>query len=299
MFGHTEKIKEVKDFVQSGKVAVVVITGGPGFGKTTVAKEVAHELTQPDNERTVLFCSLVTKRTFNEVATEMIHLCDNIHTHVPENPEQWLKDWSKQITTQVTFVLDNADGVLESKDRSSFLNMLSAVRMSSRQNVTFVVTSRKTFNDADLQPRVVGLKLVSVEEAKNILISRVSDQSVRLKLSRAEKIVELCGCVPLALCTVGSLLSDYTEERLIKQLEKQPLAVLQDDDSHERSMENAIKTSFDLLTQAEHKESFVLMSVFSGPFNSDAAEAVMEACSIPGTLPDSILRSLKNRSLLE
>ena len=299
MFGRTQEIKQVKDFVQSGTVAVVLITGGPGFGKTTVAKKVAQELTQSDNERTVLFCSLVTKRTFDEVATEMIHLCDRIHTHVPENPEQWLKDWSKQITTQVTFVLDNADGVLESKDRSSFLNMLRAVRMSSRQKVTFVVTSRKTFNDADLQPRVVGLKLVSVEEAKNILISRVSDQGVRLKLSRAEKIVELCGRVPLALCTVGSLLSDYTEERLIKQLEKQPLAVLQDDDSHERSMENAIKTSFDLLTQAEHKEAFVLMSVFSGPFDSDAAEAVMEARSIAGTLPDSILRSLKNRSLLE
>ena len=299
MFGRTQEIKQVKDFVQSGTVAVVLITGGPGFGKTTVAKKVAQELNQSDNERTVLFCSLVTKKTFSEVATEMIHLCDRIHTHLPENPEQWLKDWSKQITTQVTFVLDNADGVLESKDRSSFLNMLSAVRMSSRQNVTFVVTSRKTFNDADLQPRVVGLKLVSVEEAKNILISRVSDQGVRLKLTRAEKIVELCGCVPLALCTVGSLLSDYTEKRLIKQLEKQPLAVLQDDDKLERSMENAIKTSFDLLTQVEHKEAFVLMSVFSGPFNSDAAEAVMEACSIHGTLPDSILRSLKNRSLLE
>ena len=299
MFGRAQEIKQVKDFVLSGTVAVVLITGGPGFGKTTVAKKVAQELTQPDNERTVLFCSLVTKKTFIEVATEMIHLCDRIHTHVPENPEQWLKDWSKQIKTQVTFVLDNADGVLESKDRSSFLNMLRAVRLSSRQNVTFVVTSRKTFNDADLQPKVVGLKLVSVEEAKNILISRVSDKGVRLKLTRAEKIVELCGCVPLALCTVGSLLSDYTEERLIKQLEKQPLAVLQDDDSHERSMENAIKTSFDLLTQAEHKEAFVLMSVFSGPFNSDAAEAVMEACSFTGTLPDSILRSLKNRSLLE
>ena len=299
MFGRTEKIKEVKDFVQSGKVAVVVITGGPGYGKTTVAKAVAHELTQPDNERTVLFCSLVTKRTFNEVATEMIHLCDRIHTHVPENPEQWLKDWSRQITTQVTFVLDNVDNVLESKDRSSFLNMLRTVRMSSTQNVTFVVTSRRTFNDDDLQPREVRLKVVSVEEAKNILISRVSDKGVRLKLSRAEKIVELCGCVPLALSIVGSLLSDYTEGRLIKQLEKQPLAVLQDDDSHERSMETAIKTSFDLLTHAGLKEAFILTSVFSGPFNSDAAEAVMKACSIPDSLPDSILRSFKNRSLLE
>ena len=299
ILGRTEKIKEVKDFVQNEKAAVVVITGGPGFGKTTVAKEVAHQLIQPDHKRTVLFCSLVTKRTFSEVATEMIHLCDRIHTHVPENPEQWLKDWSKQITTQVTFVLDNADGILESEDRSSFLNMLRAVRMSSTQNVTFVITSRKTFNDDELQPREVRLKVVEVEEAKNILLSRVSDEGVRLKLSRAEQIVELCGCVPLALSIVGSLLSDYTEERLIKQLEKQPLAVLRDDDSHERSMENAIKTSFYLLNQAELKEAFILMSVFSGPFNSDAAEAVMKACSIAGTLTDSILRSLKNRSLFE
>ena len=296
MFGRAQEIQQVKEFVQSGTVDVVLITGGPGFGKTTVAKRVAHELANQDNERTVLFCSLVTKRNFNEVATEMIHSCDRIHTHVPENPEQWLKNWSKQIKTQVTFVLDNADGVLESKDRNSFVKMLSALRISSRQNVTFVVTSRKTLTDPDLQSKEVLLKLVSVEDAKDILVSRVSDQDVRQKLSRTERIIEQCGGIPLALCIVGSLLSDFTEERLIKHLEEQPLAVLKDD---ETSVENAIKASFDLLTQPEHKEAFVLMSVFSGPFNSYAAEAVMEACSISGTLPGSIIRALKNRSLLE
>ena len=41
------------------------------------------------------------------------------------------------------------------------------------------------------------------------------------------------------------------------------------------------------------------MSVFPGPFNADAFEAVMEACSIPGILRVSVLRSLKNRSLIE
>ena len=151
MFGHTREIREVKDALQSGTFAVVLITGGPGFGKTTVAKEVAHELANLDNERTVLFCSLRGKTNINEVATEMIHYCDRIHTHVPENPEQWLKDWSKQIKTQVTFILDNADDVVDSADRSAFLEMLSAVRMLSRQNVTFAVTSRKSFNDPDLQ----------------------------------------------------------------------------------------------------------------------------------------------------
>lgn len=82
----------------------------------------------------------------------------------------------------------------------------------------FVITSRKAFTDPALQSEEVVLKVVSVEEAENILVSRVSDQDVRLKLSRAEKIVELCGCVPLALCIVGPLLSDYTEEELIKHL---------------------------------------------------------------------------------
>ena len=296
MFGRYEEIKEVKEIVQSGTVPVVLITGGPGFGKTTVANEVAHELAKPENERTVLFCSLLAQRSFNEVATEMIHSCGTIHTKAPENPDQWLKDWSKQIQTQVTFVLDNADGVLESKDRSLFLNILRALRMLSKQKVTFVITTRKTFKDPNLQLREVRLNPVLANEAKRILVSRIYDHDVRSKLCKTERLVELCGGIPLALCIVGSLLSDFTEEKLIKHLEEQPLTVLKDD---ETSVENAIKTSFDLLTQAEHKEAFVLLSVFPGPFKSDAAEAVMEACSMPGTLPGSILRSLKNRSLLE
>ncbi|XP_020630672.1 uncharacterized protein LOC110067658 [Orbicella faveolata] len=297
MFGREKEIKEVKEIVQTGTVPVVLITGGPGFGKTTVANEVAHELAKPENERTVLFCSLLTQRSFNEVATEMIHSCGTIHTKAPENPEQWLKDWSKQIQTQVTFVLDNADGVLESKRKLRlFLNILRAVRMLSKQKVTFVITTRKTFKDPNLQLREVRLNPVLADEAKRILVSRIYDHDMRNKLCKTERLVELCGGIPLALCIVGSLLSDFTEEKLIKHLEEQPLTVLKDD---ETSVENAIKTSFDLLTQAEHKEAFVLLSLLPGSFKSDAAEAVLEACSIPGTLPGSILRSLKNRSLLE
>ena len=296
MFGREEEIKKVTEIVHTGTVPVILITGGPGFGKTTVANEVAHELSKPENERTVLFCSLLTQRSFNEVATEMIHSCSTIYTKAPENPERWLKDWSKQIQTQVTFVLDNADGVLESEDRSLFLNILRAVRMLSKQKVTFVITSRKTFKDPNLQLREIRLNPVLADEAKRILVSRIYDHDMRNKLCKTERLVELCGGIPLALCIVGSLLSDFTEEKLIKHLEEQPLTVLKDD---ETSVENAMKTSFDLLTQAEHKEAFVLLSVFPGLFKSDAAEAVMEACSIPGTLPGSILRALKNRSLLE
>ena len=296
IFGRSQVILQVKETVESGAFPVVLITGGPGFGKTTVAKLVAHELVKLENEGAVLFCSLLSKTTFNEVAIEMINSCGTVNTQVPENPEQWLKDWSKQIESQVTFVLDNADGVLEF-NRESFLSILRDVRRLSRQNVTFVITARKTFQDPDLQPNEVRLHPLSTEQARNLLVSRVQlyEQDVPQELCKAERIVDLCGCVPLALCIVGSLLSDYTEETLIKNLEKEPLAVLEDDQA---SVEQAIKTSFDLLTKAG-QEAFVLMSTFQGSFNSDAAEAVMKACSIPGIRPISIIRSLKKSSLIE
>ena len=295
IIGRSKELKQVQEFIQSEAVSVVLITGGPGFGKTTVAKGVAHELAKPENRKTAIFCSLISKKTFTEVATEMIHSCGKIPTQLPEKPDQWLKQWSQQIQKEVTFVVDNADDVLESEDRKSFLRLLSTMRSLSKQKVTFVITSRKTFQDPYLPSKDIRLDPLSPEEAKKILISRVDDEEIRKKLCKTEKIVDLCGCVPLALCIVGSLLSDYTEEKLISHLEEEPMTILQDDGE---SFQMAIKTSFDLLTEAE-RDALVVMSIFPGSFDGDAADAVITSCSDSGTLPISTLRSLKKRSLVE
>lgn len=301
MFGRSQELKLVGDNIESETVAMVLITGGPGFGKTALAKEVAHDLAKLER-RCVLFCRLLSKKTFSEVASEMIlmtHSCGNCKsglTQLPENPEQWLKEWSKQIQMRVTFVLDNVDGVLESGERKKFLEILTVMRQLSHKKVTFVVTSRNQFEESDLSMEIVRLGPLSPEQAKNVLFSRVNDEGVRRKLSRTDEIVELCGYVPLPLCIVGSLLSDYTEEKLIENLKKKPMAVLDDDN---KSVRMAIKTSFDLLSK-DKQDSLVLMSVFPGSFTCDAAEAVMlKVCQESGALPFSVLRSLKNRSLVE
>ena len=110
----------------------------------------------------------------------------------------------------------------------------------------------------------------------------MSEEEIGKNLSRTEEIVKLCGRVPLALCIVGSLLSDYTEERLVNDLEKEPIRLL--DDGNE-SIERVIKTSFDLLSQ-DKQDSLVLMSIFPGSFDRDAAMAVISrACSESKTLP--------------
>ena len=296
MFGRSQELEEVVEIIEGGTFSVVLITGGPGFGKTTLAKAVAHELAKSENMRKVLFCRLLSKKTFNEVAIEMIHSCGKSYAQPPEYPDQWLKDWSRQIPVQVTFVLDNADDILESKQRSSFLDILREMTQLSEKKLTFVITSRERFKVRDLLLKEVVLSSLSTDQAKEVLISRVSDEEIGKNLSKTEEIVELCGYIPLALCIVGSLLSDYTEERLVKDLEKEPMKLL--DDGNE-SIERVIKTSFDLLSQ-DKQDSLVLMSIFPGSFDSDAAVAVISrACSESGTLPVYVLRCLKNSSLVE
>ena len=296
MFGRSQELQEVVEIIEGGTFPVVLITGGPGFGKTTLAIAVAHELVKSDDMRKVLFCRLLSKKTFNEVAIEMIHLCGKSYAQPPEYPDQWLKDWSRQIQMQVTFVLDNADDILESKQRSSFLDILREMTQLSKKKLTFVITSRERFKVRDLLLKEVVLSSLSTGQAKEVLISRVSDEEIVKNLSRTEEIVQLCGRVPLALCIVGSLLSDYTEERLVNDLEKEPMKLL--DDGNE-SIERVIKTSVDLLSQ-DKQDSLVLMSIFPGSFDSDAAVAVISrACSDSGILPVYVLHCLKSNSLVE
>ena len=176
--------------------------------------------------------------------------------------------------------------------------MLREIKSLSNQNLTFVITSRKTVKAPNYDREIADIRLacLSADEASSLLLSKVHSAETRQKLFQTEKVVKSCGCVPFALCIVVSLLLDYTEEKLIKRFEKEPLDVFQDD---ELSLEKAIKTSFDLLTEAE-REAQAVMSVFPGSFDSDVAEAVIRTGGDTRAQPvQRTLRSLKSKSLLE
>ena len=293
VYGRSKEIAFVKDNVKGGAVAVVLITGGPGFGKTTVARETAHELRQ--SGQTVLFCSLQRKETFGEVATEMIHSCREMPGQLPENLEYWLKNWSARIKNRVTFVLDNADGILQSQHQGLFLDILDEMRTKSKQNVAFVITSRKRLQDKRLPWQEVNLSALSPKDAKEVLISRVNEERKIEQFYQLDTIVKLCGCVPLALSIVGSLLSVYPEEMLLKHLEKEPMAILESDSE---SFSRAIAKSFDLLLKAE-QDALVAVSVFPGSFDCNAAEAVLKEYVDPRYPPIKDLNSLYSRCLVE
>ena len=297
--GRSEEVEKIIVAIRTERAAAALVTGGPGFGKTAVAIEVGHELASNENEeRTVLFCSLRSKAAIAEVATSMILPCSANLSQPPEHPQHWLRNWSKQQQKKVSFILDNADDVLESGDRTAFVTILKDMRTLSNCKITFVITTRKLFQlDPNLRMKCVRLRTLSREHAQELLLSKVLNPDVKQGLSKTDKLVQLCGCVPLALCIIGSLLLDYPEDQLIERLEEKPLDVLKEDESDENSVEKAIYTSFNFLREHEQK-ALILLSVFPGSFSNIAAQAVIKAVDCQGD-PGSILRSLKNRSLIE
>ena len=296
-FGRSQDIQKATEAIHNEAAAAVMITGAPGFGKTTVANKVAYELDRL--QHVVFYCSLRSKASLDEVASSMILVCSTNQYQPPENPQHWLLNWSKQqLDLKITFVLDNADDAFESQEsRSQFVRMICDMRNLSKQNITFVITSRKTFNAAGYHLVIEEIRLsnLSQDEATKLLLSKYKAET-RKKLSKTKRMVELCGCVPLALCIVGSLLSYVEEDTLINSLEKELLDVLQDD---EFSLENTIKTSFDLLSPQERK-ALATFSVFPGSFDFDAAKDVTATINqFAASQTMTILCSLKNRSLLE
>ena len=295
-------MERIFDAIRTESVAAVLITGGPGFGKTAVAIEVYDELKSKRNEeRTVLFCSLRSKETITEVATSMILSCKANLPQPPDDPQYWLKNWSSNQEKKVCFILDDADHVLKSDDRTAFISILREMKILSNCKITFVITSRSEFQSVpNLQMKLERLTTLSCEHAQELLLSKVLNLDVKQGLSKTDKLVQLCGCVPLALCIIGSLLSDHPEDQLIECLEKKPLNVLKEDESREtdeNSVEKAINTSFNFLREHE-KKALVLLSVFPGSFSNISAQAVIEAGDCQHD-PRSILRSLRKCSLIE
>ena len=298
VFGRDKQIKQVIEVIR--QEATVVITGGPGFGKTTVATKAAYKLKQ-EHGRRLLFCDLTSTKKSHDVANLMLGKCSN-HTSI-DNPQHWLFNWSKELKSSVTFVLDNADDVVDS-ECEEFLKFLSDIRTYSRQKVTFIITSRREFGEGIIQSRIVRLGQLPSEEAKQVLLSRTTNRnSFKESLSKAEQLIKLCGFVPLALRIAGSLLSKvYTEDELVTQLKTEPIAVLQSNrrPTKENSVEKSINISMVALDTCE-QQALILLSSFPGSFNGEAAKfLIRKVCpTTDGDQASLILCELIDRSLVE
>ena len=265
--------------------AVVSLHGGPGFGKTAIAIEVSHKLSE-DHNIPVVFSQLTTATSIDEMVRR---LCHDVGIYHEDDPKSSLIVWLKNIKRKVIFVMDDIDNLLE--DKTCFYEFVRLLRKNSNQRCQIVTTSRTSCEIRELLIAEVEIEEMDDEACMELLRKQCPEQEDEF----LRRLAELCGKIPLAMCIAGSQVDDFEDsDELLQHLQEQPMKTLECPES-DQYVYRAIKMSYQKCSD-EEKETLLRLVVFEGSFSEDAARAVIEKGNFDST---RILKKLVRRSLIK
>ena len=292
--GREAEIKKVIDLVNDDKKAVVLLHGGPGFGKTAIAIEVSHKLDE-DPTILVVFSQLTTATNEDEIIRQ---LCFDVGVNHEDDPKQSLIFRFKKIKRNVILVMDDIENLLEEKCRSAFDDFIRL--LLKHTNCQIITTSRSSYLIPELSMGSVDVGEMEGKASIELLTKHCKEdeeECCHQDETFLRRLAELCGHVPLAMCIAGSLVDDFSVEdpdELLKYLEEQPMEILECPDSNQY-VKRAIDVSYEKCSK-EEQETFVRLSVFEGSFSEDAAGAVIKKNKLDTR---RVLKKLFRRSLIK
>ena len=282
------EVQKVITFLMNEEKAVVSLHGGPGFGKTAIAIEVSHKLSE-DYNIPVVFSELTTATSVDEMIRQ---LClDVAVNHEDENPKSSLILWLKDIKHKVIFVMDDLDNLLDDKSRSDFYDFVRLLRKNSNQHCQIVTTSRSSYEIRELATGEVNVEEMDVEACTELMKKQCPEQDDEF----LQRLAELCGKIPLAMCIAGSRVDDFEDsDELLQHLQEQPMKTLECPESDEY-VYRAINMSFKKCSD-EEKETLVRLAVLKECFSEEAAKAVIEKSNLD---TKRVLKNLFSQSLIK
>ena len=283
--GREDEIQNVIALLLDKTKAVVSLHGGPGFGKTAIAIQVSHKLSE-DHKIPVVFSQLTTATKVDEMIRQ---LCLDVGVNHEDDPKSSLILRLKNIKSKLIFVMDNIDNLLE--DKTSFYEFIRLLRKNSNQHCQILTTSRMLFEIPDLPTDKIQVDEMDEEACTELLKKQCPGQDDKF----LRRLAKLCGNIPLAMCIAGSLVDEFENpDELLLHLEKQPMKILKRPNSNQY-VNRAINLSYEKCSD-EEQETFIRLSVFEGSFSNDAAKAVIEKDSLD---TNDILQKLVSRSLIK
>ena len=283
--GREAEIQKVIALLTDDEMAVVSLHGGPGFGKTAIAIQISHKLSE-DHKIPVVFSQLTNASTVDEMIRQ---LCLDVVVHYEDDPKPSLILWSKNIRKKMIWVMDNVDSLLE--DKTGFYGFVQLLRKSSNQQCQILTTSRTFCEIPDLTTDKVEVDEMDEEACMKLLKNICSQNNDKFLL----RLAELCGHVPLAMCIAGSLVDEFEDSgELLQSLEKQPMKTLKRPNSNQY-VNRAINLSYEKCSD-EEQETLIRLSVFEGSFSKDAARTAVEKDPLD---TNDILQKLVSRSLIK
>ena len=303
--GRQDRVTEVVECLEDGHHFVMLV-GFPGVGKTTLGIAIAHNVILDNIKWAAVYVSLRSITNVTDIPSLVLRELA-IGGLDQTDAKKRLLAWVQQLGPgeQFLLVMDNVDDILE-VDQTNFVKLLNEMHAVS-DKVYFLFTSRKRFADAVLDIRSITISPLDMRSASEMILKLSS----HVNKDESEQLASLCGCLPLALKLIGSLLYEGICQavELISELEKsrrRKLDILHDDSfTDEWQIDSVIKTSFDKLNN-DHAKALITLGVFPGNFKRETAIKILtevvkfdEQGASTKHIIRRIIQRLCDRSLLE
>ncbi|XP_068679810.1 uncharacterized protein [Montipora foliosa] len=304
--GRQSECQEIVDLVSSERTRIVTIWGSPGFGKTSVAISVGHQL--QSRRFPVCFLSLRGLQTKAHLTSKLFSL---VRQAIPsQRSESQLLSFEDElietlgsISDSCVFILDNVDDLLESgfpNVKEDVLQLFEEI-LTRNKKITLVLTTRESFQFINL----------NFQGHKSIRIRSLDDTSSRTLVHElvpnatpddCAQIAQICGCVPLAMRLMCSLVSEddvQPSQCLIEFTESTTESIVDILDNPDypanQRLQFLYEKSFHRLSP-EQKEAFVCLSVLPGCFTTTLAAAVLNVRKCKAI---TMLKLLQRKSFLD
>ena len=162
LHGHEKELVEIVDtLINDRDVAVILLCGTAGIGKTTVAIQASYRI--KDASKDVRFCNLRGAcANEDEVFRAILNDCDSGHQQRNIKPKYILLQWCRRLQSETILVLDNAEDVLAVESlKGAFTKLLGEMRKYTTQKnlIKFLITSRRS----DINSLTTSLNVRSIQ----------------------------------------------------------------------------------------------------------------------------------------
>ena len=307
LIGREREIVDVRECLLRTDIRLVTLIGPPGIGKTRLSIEAAHESFNdfPDG---VFFIALATLNDPNFLAQALIQALGYVENRDFPATKQLIEGIAEK---RILMVLDNCEHLIEAVAPfvSDLLSVCSRLKILSTSRESLRIPGEWLYPVAALdhpkENSPVDLDAILQFTAVTLFAERA--RAVRpdfnLNADNIETVATICAQLdglPLAIELIAARIRLMSPESLLDHLNDQ-FTLFADGmralPARQKTLHNAIAWSYNLLSDEEQK-LFVYLSVFSGGFTFEAAEAILSRIVTEKSVTD-LITSLLDKSLLQ
>lgn len=306
LIGRVKEIEELHERLSKTDARIITLIGPPGIGKTRLSIETARESLSNFSDG-VFFIEFAPLDDTSHIAPTIVQTLG--YTDISNRPALDLLKYGIG-DKLILLVLDNCEHLIDE------VAPLASGLLSACPRLKILATSRESLRvpgehlypvpQLELPKEISFIDMDTASQFPALTLFAERAHAVRpdfsLNEDNVQAVVSICSQLdglPLAIELIASRIRLMTPQALLERMSGQ--FVLSADgmravSARQKTLSNAIKWSFDSLAKEEQK-LFAYLSVFSGGFTLDAAEAVFSGIEFEKTIPE-IITSLSDKSLL-